>query len=71
MKPKKGSIEAIGARIRKLRVKRSLTQTQAGEALGVTWQQFAKYEKGANRITADALAKLAKRFKCDTAYFFR
>jgi transcriptional regulator with XRE-family HTH domain len=43
----------------KLRATRLLTQTEAGEAVGVRFRQIQKYESGRNRVTAGALSKLA------------
>jgi transcriptional regulator with XRE-family HTH domain len=36
------------------------SQTQLGEALGITFQQVQKYEKGANRITASRLQHISE-----------
>jgi transcriptional regulator with XRE-family HTH domain len=69
-KPKKGSKEYIGAQIRTIRVLKSKTQAEAGAVLNVSWQQFAKYETGRNRITADAIWKLAKAWRCAPGDFF-
>lgn len=69
-KHRRGSVEAIGANIKTLRTRKGWTQAEAGEVLGVSWQQFAKYETGKNRITADALFKLARLFRIKPALFF-
>ncbi|MBW8304227.1 MAG: helix-turn-helix domain-containing protein, partial [Brevundimonas sp.] len=39
-------------------------------ALGLTFQQIQKYEKGANRISASKLWDIARFFKVDIGYFF-
>jgi transcriptional regulator with XRE-family HTH domain len=49
----------VGARIRALRVTRGLSQTDLADKLGVTFQQVQKYEKGANRIGASRLSRIA------------
>jgi len=49
---------AIGKNIRLLRKKKKMTQTDLAEALGVTFQQVQKYEKGINRIAASTLIDL-------------
>ena len=53
----------IGAQIRiRLRIRRSasgLTQEALAEAVGVTFQQIQKYEKGVNRVSAAALFRIA------------
>jgi transcriptional regulator with XRE-family HTH domain len=45
-------------------------QTDLGQALGVTFQQVQKYEKGANRISASKLWDIARFFRVDIGYFF-
>ncbi len=54
----------IGDRIRLLRKRVGVTQGALGEALGVTFQQIQKYEKGANRVSASRLNKIAARLDC-------
>jgi transcriptional regulator with XRE-family HTH domain len=49
----------LGARIKRYRVLRGLTQSDLGEAIGVSFQQLQKQESGANRISAEQLVKLA------------
>ena len=48
----------IGSRIRGFRAQRNLTQSDLAVALGVTFQQIQKYEKGTNRISGSRLVKL-------------
>jgi transcriptional regulator with XRE-family HTH domain len=50
----------IGDRIKALRHLRKMSQTELGEALGVTFQQVQKYEKGVNRVSGSRLVKLAQ-----------
>lgn len=50
---------AIGSLVRAERTKRGLTQASLAEALGVTFQQIQKYEKGTNRIAVSRLIELA------------
>lgn len=47
-----------------------LTQEKLGEAVGVTFQQIQKYEKGANRIGAGRLQAISKALAVDTGYFY-
>jgi transcriptional regulator with XRE-family HTH domain len=47
-----------------------MTQTELAVALGVTFQQVQKYEKGSNRISASTLKELAETLKVPLAYFF-
>lgn len=50
----------VGARIRAERTQAGLTQSQLGAAVGVTFQQIQKYERGANRVSASMLVRTAK-----------
>lgn len=45
----------VGQRLRSFRQEAWLTQTQLGEAIGVSFQQIQKYEKGTNRISSSRL----------------
>ena len=49
----------IGQRIRARRVASGISQEKLAEALGITFQQVQKYEKGTNRISASRLARVA------------
>lgn len=49
----------LGKRIRRYRMLRGLSQSQLGAAIGVTFQQFQKYESGKNHLRIDAFLKLA------------
>ncbi|MEX6506817.1 helix-turn-helix domain-containing protein [Jiella sp. M17.18] len=60
----------IGKRIRARRLALGMSQTALGEALGVTFQQVQKYEKGANRVPAGRLQRMAEIFRVPIAYFF-
>lgn len=48
----------IGTRIRVARLARGLSQGELGAAVGVTFQQIQKYEKGANRIAGSRVLKI-------------
>ena len=61
---------AVGARIRNLRLRSGLSQTEVGEQVGVSFQQIQKYEKGTNRVSAGRLAQLAKLFGVSIAAFY-
>src|SRR5690348_1507474 len=50
----------VGRRIRLQRLARGLSQTELGNELGVTFQQVQKYEKGANRVGAGRLSRIAE-----------
>jgi transcriptional regulator with XRE-family HTH domain len=49
----------VGARIRVFRIHRKISQTDLADQIGVTFQQVQKYEKGANRIGASRLSRIA------------
>ena len=51
---------AVGLRLRTLRKSRGMPQEQLGRALGITFQQIQKYERGTNRISASMLVKAAR-----------
>lgn len=60
----------VGKRVEARRKSLGYSQTQLGSALGLTFQQIQKYEKGSNRISASKLWEIAQFFKVDTGYFF-
>jgi transcriptional regulator with XRE-family HTH domain len=49
----------VGAKIRIFRVDRELSQSDLAKKIGVTFQQIQKYEKGANRVGAGRLSRIA------------
>lgn len=60
----------VGARVRQRRTLLGLSQEKLGEALGLTFQQVQKYERGANRISASRLFDLSRILDTDMNYFF-
>lgn len=60
----------VGARLRLRRQLLGLSQTTLGDAVGVTFQQIQKYERGFNRMGASRLAELAQALGVAPAYFF-
>jgi transcriptional regulator with XRE-family HTH domain len=60
----------VGSRVRMQRMLRGLSQEKLGEALGVTFQQVQKYEKGANRIGASRLQQISKILEVPPSFFF-
>jgi transcriptional regulator with XRE-family HTH domain len=60
----------VGARLRAARLEAGKSQTQVAEALGVTFQQVQKYEKGTNRISAGTLHELSRLFDMPVQSFF-
>lgn len=51
---------AVGVRVRLLRKDRNMSQAALGEALGVSFQQVQKYERGANRISISTASRIAR-----------
>ena len=60
----------VGTRIRTQRLSQSMSQKELGQKLGVTFQQIQKYEKGANRIGAGRLFRIARILSVPLTYFF-
>ncbi|MEE7455304.1 transcriptional regulator [Methylorubrum populi] len=60
----------VGERIVALRKARGLSQTALGLAIGVTFQQVQKYEKGANRVGAGRLREIARLLEVPVSTFF-
>jgi transcriptional regulator with XRE-family HTH domain len=60
----------VGRRVCEKRISLGYNQSDLGRALGLTFQQIQKYEKGSNRISASKLWDIARFFKVDVAYFF-
>jgi len=60
----------VGARMRLRRTLLGLSQEKMGEAIGLTFQQVQKYERGANRIGASRLFDLAQVLDVPVSYFF-
>lgn len=60
----------VGTRIRIRRTTLGLTQEKLGEALGITFQQVQKYEKGTNRVGAVRLMSIAQVLNVPILFFF-
>ncbi len=60
----------VGSRVRMRRVLLGMSQEKLGEALGLTFQQVQKYEKGTNRIGASRLQQISQTLKVPPAFFF-
>lgn len=52
------------------RVLLKMSQEKLGEALGLTFQQVQKYEKGTNRIGASRLQQISKTLNVPPSFFF-
>ena len=60
----------VGTRIRLRRTMVSMSQEKLGEALGITFQQVQKYEKGTNRVGASRLQNIAAILNVPVSFFF-
>lgn len=60
----------VGLAIRARRVNADMTQTDLGKAIGVTFQQVQKYEKGMNRVSASMMVRCAEAVGCGVGDFF-
>ncbi|WP_293866871.1 helix-turn-helix transcriptional regulator [uncultured Alsobacter sp.] len=60
----------VGSRVRMRRVLIGMSQEKLGEALGLTFQQVQKYEKGTNRIGASRLQQISNILGMPVEFFF-
>jgi len=60
----------VGSRVRMRRMMLSMSQEKLGDALGLTFQQVQKYEKGTNRIGASRLQQIAQILQVPVSFFF-
>ncbi len=60
----------VGARIRLRRTLLGMSQEKLGEALGLTFQQVQKYERGANRVGASRLYDISRALDVPISFFF-
>jgi transcriptional regulator with XRE-family HTH domain len=60
----------VGLHIRMRRKALGISQEKLAEALGLTFQQVQKYERGANRVSASKLWEIARALKTNVAYFY-
>ena len=57
-------------RARRMMMAPKVSQSELANALGVTFQQIQKYEKGINRLSAAMMVRIAEVLKVDVQYFF-
>ena len=60
----------VGSRVRMRRMMLNMSQEKLGEALGLTFQQVQKYEKGTNRIGASRLQQISSILQVPVSFFF-
>lgn len=60
----------VGSRVRLRRTLLGMSQERLGQAIGLTFQQVQKYERGANRVGASRLYELSRVLDVAVSYFF-
>jgi transcriptional regulator with XRE-family HTH domain len=60
----------VGSRVRLRRTLLGMSQERLGQAIGLTFQQVQKYERGANRIGASRLYDLSRVLDVPVSFFF-
>src|SRR5271169_4837856 len=60
----------VGSRLRMRRLMLDMSQSTLADALGLTFQQVQKYEKGSNRISASRLQQLSQILQVPVPFFF-
>ena len=60
----------VGSRIRLRRTLMGMSQERLGEALGLTFQQVQKYERGVNRVGASRLFDLSRVLDVPISFFY-
>lgn len=60
----------VGSRVRLRRQLLRLSQEKLGDALGVTFQQVQKYERGTNRVGASRLHRMSQILEVPVGFFF-
>jgi transcriptional regulator with XRE-family HTH domain len=60
----------VGSRVRMRRMMLGMSQTTLGNALGLTFQQVQKYEKGTTRLSAGKLQQSAHTLQVPVTFFF-
>jgi len=60
----------VGSRVRMRRLMLAMSQSTLADALGVTFQQVQKYEKGANRIGASRLQHISQILQVPVPFYF-
>ena len=60
----------VGSRVRMRRIMLGMSQEKLGEALGLTFQQVQKYEKGTNRVGASRLQQISEVLQVPVSFLF-
>jgi transcriptional regulator with XRE-family HTH domain len=60
----------VGNRVRMRRMMLGMSQEKLGEALGLTFQQVQKYEKGTNRVGASRIQQISEILQVPISFLF-
>ena len=60
----------VGSRVRMRRIMLGMSQEKLGEALGLTFQQVQKYEKGTNRVGASRMQQISEILQVPVSFLF-
>ena len=60
----------VGSRVRMRRIMLGMSQEKLGEALGLTFQQIQKYEKGTNRVGASRIQQISEVLQIPVSFLF-
>jgi transcriptional regulator with XRE-family HTH domain len=60
----------VGSRVRMRRIMLGMSQEKLGEALGLTFQQVQKYEKGTNRVGASRIQQISEVLQVPVSFLF-
>jgi transcriptional regulator with XRE-family HTH domain len=60
----------VGSRVRMRRIMLGMSQEKLGEALGLTFQQIQKYEKGTNRVGASRIQQISEILQVPVSFLF-
>jgi transcriptional regulator with XRE-family HTH domain len=60
----------VGAKVRARRLEIGMSQEKLGDAIGLTFQQVQKYEKGTNRIGSSRMMQIANSLGVPPTFFF-
>ena len=60
----------VGGRVRMRRMMLSMSQEKLGDAIGLTFQQVQKYEKGTNRVGASRIQQISEILQVPVSFLF-
>jgi transcriptional regulator with XRE-family HTH domain len=60
----------VGSRVRMRRLMLEMSQEKLAKAIGITFQQVQKYERGDNRMGASRMQQIANTLQVPVSFFF-